>query len=117
MIERLDRARTADDDDPFAADVDAADADDAVVRLRLAAHQLVRVRDADDFLDAGEILENLRVGRFLLLSGDADGGAVDARNRVCFEPHLLDVANDCFDLFRPSAGIHYYEHWRVPLGM
>ena len=32
LIERLDRARAADDDDAVAADVDAADVDDAVVR-------------------------------------------------------------------------------------
>jgi hypothetical protein len=26
------------------------------------------------------------------------------------QPHLLDVANDSFNLFRPGAGIHHDEH-------
>ena len=42
LVERLDRAGAADHDDAVAADVDAADVDDRVVRLRLAADQLVR---------------------------------------------------------------------------
>ena len=43
--------------------------------LGLAADQLVGVRDADDFLDAGIVLEDLGIG-CPWLAGDADGRAV-----------------------------------------
>ena len=81
----------------------------AVVRLRLAADQLVGVRDADDFLDAGKVLEDLGIGRSRL-AGDADGGAVRAGDGVGLEAHALDVADDGFDLIGPGPGFHDDEH-------
>src|SRR5204863_3786668 len=110
LIERLDRARATDDDDAVAADVDAADTDDRVVGPRLTADELVRVRDADDFLDSGVVFEDFGIG-LSLRSRDADGSAMRARNRMRFQPHPFDVADDCFDLFRLGAGLHYDEHW------
>src|SRR5229473_808167 len=47
-VESLDRAGASDDDNPVAAHVDTSDVDDAVFRSSLAAHELVRVEDADD---------------------------------------------------------------------
>ena len=110
LVERLDRARTTDHDDPVSADVDSADIDDRVVRFCLTRHEFVGVRNADDFLDAGEVLEDLGVGLTLLLPGDADRGAVRARDGMRLQPELFDVAYDRFDLFRPRAGIHHDEH-------
>src|SRR5207244_5524555 len=109
LIDRLHRARSAHHDDAVAADVDAAGVDDAVVRFRLAADQLVGVRDPDDFLDAGKGLEDLRIGRSLF-AGDADGRAVGAGNRMGLEAHSLDVADDSLDLFGPCARFHHYQH-------
>ena len=65
--------------------------------------------DADDLVHAWEGLDDARVG-LALRAGDADGGAMRARNRMRPQPQLLDLANDCFDLLRPRAGIHYDEH-------
>ena len=95
--------------DAVAADVDAADVDDRVVRLRLAADELVGVRDRDDFLDARKVLEHRGIG-FAAVAGDADGGAERAGDRMGAEAQPLDVANDGFDLFRPRAGFHDDEH-------
>src|SRR6201999_2202280 len=79
------------------ADVDAADIDDRIFRTRLAAHELVGVRDRDHFFHAREILEHEGIGD--ALAGDADGGAMHAGDDVGFQPHLLDLAGNSFDLF------------------
>src|SRR5258708_429258 len=98
--------RPADDDDAVAPDVHPPDVDHAVFGPGLAADQLVRLRDPDDFLDAGVILEDLRVGSSLH-AGDADGRAMRARDRMGCEPHLLDVSYDRIDLLVPASALHH----------
>jgi hypothetical protein len=113
LIERLDRARAADHHDPVAADVHAADRDHRVVRFRLPADELVGMRDRDDLLDAGEVLENERI-RLAAVAGNADRGAERAGDRVGAEPQPFDVADDGFDLFGPRRGFHDDEHADSP---
>src|SRR5207244_3996169 len=88
LLERLDRTRAAHDDDAVAADVDATNADDRVVRLGLTADQLVGMGDSDDFADAGKGLDDRWIGN-TLRSGDTDGSAVGARDGMRLQPHLL----------------------------
>jgi hypothetical protein len=109
LIERLDRARSADHDNTVAADVHAADVDDRVIGLRLAADQFVGMGDGNDFLDAGEVLEDRRIS-CAAMPGHPDRGAECARNRVCAKPHPFDVPDDGFDLIRPRRGLHDDEH-------
>src|SRR6185503_9458379 len=97
LVERLDRTRPADHDDSVAADVHAAYRHHRIVRLRLAADELVSVRDRNDLFHAGEVLEDQRI-RFTAVPGNADGRTECAWNRVCPEAHSLDVANYGFDL-------------------
>src|SRR5438128_892820 len=71
------------------------------------------MRDLDDFLDAGKGLDDARI-LGALRAGNADRCAMRAGYRMRLQPHLLDVADDGFDLFRLRAGLHDDEHARTP---
>ena len=68
--------------------------------FHVAAHQLVGLADADQFLHARHLVQ--RAGfDFAAISGDADGGALRARHGMGAVAQLLDLlANRAYLLFR-----------------
>ena len=89
LLARLHRAGPGHDHEAAAAHRHVAHAHDAVLGLHLARDELVGVGDGDDLEHAGQALEDGRVQR-ALVAGDADGGALGARDGVGLEAAGLD---------------------------
>ena len=67
------------------------------------------MRDGDDLEDAGHALEHGPVDG-AAVAGDADRGALRARDRVGLEAARLDRAHDARDLLLCGALPHHDEH-------
>ena len=66
----------------------------------VAAHQLVRLADANEFLNALHLIQRAWLD-FAAVSGDADGSTLRSRHGVSAVSQFLDLlANGAYLLFR-----------------
>ena len=87
----------------------AADLDDGVLLVELAAGELVGRHDRDDLLDAIEGGEVVLVDD-ALFADCADDGAESAAREMGFAAHLLDLADNAVDRGLRHIGGHHDNH-------
>jgi hypothetical protein len=83
--------------------------------VHLAAGELVRLGDADQYEDAGQHLQGARA-HGADVAGDADGGARGAGQGVRREVHAPDGGEDLFDLLRRGVAVHDDQHGCLSTG-
>src|SRR6185437_6628654 len=105
------RARTGDDGQGASADggIGAGEGDDRVFFFNIAADQLVGLADPNNFLDARHFLQRARFD-LGLIAGDANGGALRARDGVGAIAHGLDFLTRLPDLLLGGVRLHYNQH-------
>ena len=111
LLAAFDGAGPGDDRQPRPANrgVRPGKADHRVVVFDVAAHQLVRLRNLDDFLHARHLFQRALFD-FALVAGNPDGSTRRARHGMRPVPQLLDfLANRAHLLFR-SVRLHNDEH-------
>src|SRR5208282_4104030 len=87
--------------------------DDRAVGLGVAADQLVRLGDADDFLHSRHFFQ--RPGfDFALVAGNADGGALRAGHGVSTVSERFDFLANRAHLLFGGLRLHDYEHMCTP---
>src|SRR5262245_20247794 len=94
---------------PANAGVRPGQTDDGVVFLDVAADQLVRLGDADDFRDSGHFLQAPAFNR-ALVAGDADSGALRARNGMGAQAERFDLLTNRTYLLFGGVRLHHYQH-------
>jgi hypothetical protein len=97
------------------ADGDASrQVDDRVVLLPLPADLLVRLRDVDDLLHAGEAVEPRGVDP-TVVAHESHGGALRSGHRLGLIPHLPDDGDDTLNLLLGRPLTHHDQHDVAPL--
>ncbi len=109
LLAAFDRAGTAAEHQFVPAHFDAADPDDGVFGLDVAAHELIRFRNANGFGDAGQVFEFGWIDR-AGIAGNADGGSLRARNDVRAETERFDLAAHAHNIGGRSLRGHDDEH-------
>ena len=82
---------------------------DRVVGLGIAADQLIGLGNADHFLHARQIVERALID-FALIPGNADGGALRARDGMGAVSKRFDFLADRADLLFGGLRLHDDEH-------
>ena len=108
----LGRTRAGHHDDLVAADAQVADRDDGVLRPERPARELVRLGDAQHFLDAFEHFEQARIP-FPAATDGADHRAQRAGRAVDVEPHFDELGDDTRDLLVGRALLHDHNHKKL----
>jgi hypothetical protein len=103
----LDRTRTGNHRHIACSKAGPGHLHDSALRLHLAAHQLERLGDPDDFFDPLQIGDTGRI-HWSGIAGDADRGPLRSRHDVGLETHLLDPAADGLDLRGAGAAFHHH---------
>src|SRR5262249_30869828 len=105
----LNRAWPGDDGEFAAADWRVAHADDRLVGSQIERDQLVRLGDADDFRDPGQIFKTPAINRTFVAS-DTNGGTRGSGHRMRAETDCLNNFNHRIDLRCRGAGFHHNQH-------
>src|SRR5258708_4869323 len=81
------------------------EANDGVVLLNVAADQLIRLGDLDDFLHSRHFFERALLD-FTLVAGDANGGALRTRHGMRTVSQLFDLLTNGAHLLFGSVRLH-----------
>ena len=92
----------------------SGNADDSGLGFYVEAYEFVGLGYGNAFDDAGHGFEDAKIDS-AVVTGDADGSATGAGNRVGFEAEGFDFVTDRTDLFFGSVRLHNHKHERVPL--
>ena len=92
---------------PADGGVGAGKVNDRVFCLHVAADELVRLADADHFLDARHLFERAGL-HFALIPGDADGGALRPGDGVSAVAQLLDFFTNRAHLLFGGVRLHHH---------
>src|SRR5271166_3167356 len=111
LLAAFDGARAGDHGHLVAAEarVRTGEADDRVFFLHVAADELVRLADADDFLHPRHLVESAGI-ELRLIAGDADGGALCSGNGVCPETQRVDLLAHAPHLLFGGVRLHDDKH-------
>ncbi len=110
LVAGLDRARAGDEGEVVAADLAAADVEDArrpVVEL--AGRELVRLEDRHELVDAGGALQ-AEAGDVLSVAQRADDGHQLTARRMRAGARVLDALDDGLDLVLCCRRLHHDHH-------
>src|SRR5690606_35970018 len=100
LLRRFDRARPAHNDELAAADIYPVHRNDRVVRMEIAACQLIRFRNFNDIFDSLH-LAKLLCERWVRLADNADDRTVRAAGYMGLHPMPFDMLNNFgYALFR-----------------
>jgi hypothetical protein len=107
LLAALDGAGSGHDCQPWSSNCrrGSGKADHGVVFLHIAANQLVGLRNANDFLDPGHLLQRALLD-LAFVAGDADGGALRAGHGVCAIAEAFDFLADAAYLFFGGLRLH-----------
>ena len=105
------RARASNDRESRSAESGsgARETDHRVFFFHIAADQLVRLRDLNDFLHARHFFKRALFD-FALVAGNANGGAGCARHGMRAIAELFDFLADGADLVFAGLRLHDYKH-------
>src|SRR6266550_3516042 len=106
LVATLDRARPGNDYQLPVANRRVADSNHSLVRSQIECDQLVRLSDADDFHNPGQIFETPSVDRSFI-AGDADRRPRRSRHGMRAESDCLNDLHHRIDLRCRGVGLHY----------
>jgi len=109
LLARLHRARSGAKRQFASPYRDTGNLDHRVVRLHLAADQLVRFRDADRLGHTHQVFKLCGVDR-PGVAGNADRRPLRTRHHVRPESQALDFCANAGDIFRAGVGAHHNKH-------
>src|SRR2546425_2059151 len=111
LLEALDRTGTRDDGDSTISKAHAADLDDRILGLELAADELKRLQDRDDPFHSRRGLQRLAEEVFgVTVPHHADDGAFHALGQVRPQPGLLDFLDNRLNALARRVGLHDDDH-------